>query len=140
MPSLHPIFIVLVLVLLPLHLAQLVLGGANKPSKATRLPNIIFFLADDLGYGEVNQDNSSLGYPMNITTGVPVARPLDPNRTYRTPNLQRLALQSKRMWRMYSPSAICAPSRCAIFAGRNVGRTFFSASLSLFLRKDMVRN
>ena len=62
-----------------------------------------------------------LGFPLKFTRGTPVTRPQDPKRTFLTPNVNRLSLQSKRMWRMYSPSSICAPSRSSIFTGRNVG-------------------
>jgi arylsulfatase A-like enzyme len=88
-------------------------------------PNIILFLADDLGYGEVNQ-NSPWAFPPDPYAaggGKPLPRPTDPERTISTPNLQRLAQQGLRAFSSYSPSSECAPSRAAIILGRNTGTT-----------------
>jgi hypothetical protein len=104
--------------------------GSKRP------PNIILYLSDDLGYGEVNQDSPAWGFPYNLTSGIPIARPADPGRTIRTPNLARLASQGERLWRLYAPASICTPSRASIFTGRNVGlnkiRTNYSPFLSTY--------
>jgi len=68
-----------------------------KPSR----PNVIFILADDLGWGDL----SCYGRP-----------------DYRTPNLDRLAAQGVRFTDAYSGSAVCTPTRCAFFTGRYPGR------------------
>ncbi len=64
-------------------------------------PNIIFILADDLGWGDL----SCYGRP-----------------DYRTPNLDRLALQGTRFTDAYSASAVCTPTRCAYITGRYPAR------------------
>src|SRR5215207_955915 len=64
-------------------------------------PNIIFILADDLGWGDL----SCYGRP-----------------DYRTPNIDLLALQGTRFTDAYSASAVCTPSRCGYITGQYPGR------------------
>jgi arylsulfatase A-like enzyme len=64
-------------------------------------PNVIFILADDLGWGDL----SCFGRP-----------------DYRTPNLDRLAAHGIRFTNAYSASAVCTPTRCAFITGRYPGR------------------
>ena len=64
-------------------------------------PNVVFILADDLGWGDL----SCYGRP-----------------DYRTPNLDRLALQGVRFTDAYSASAVCTPTRCAFITGRYPAR------------------
>jgi len=64
-------------------------------------PNILFMLADDLGYGDL----SAFGRP-----------------DYRTPNLDRLATQGIRFTNAYSAGAVCTPTRCALATGRYPAR------------------
>lgn len=64
-------------------------------------PNIIFILADDLGWGDL----SCYGRP-----------------DYRTPNIDLLALQGTRFTDAYSASAVCTPTRCAYITGQYPGR------------------
>ena len=66
-------------------------------------PNIIFVLADDLGYGELG----SFGQTM-----------------IRTPHLDRLAREGMRLTQHYSGNAVCAPSRCVLLTGRDPGSAF----------------
>jgi len=73
----------------------------NPSPPPERRPNIIFILADDLGWGDL----SCYGRP-----------------DYRTPNLDRLASQGVRFTDAYSASAICTPTRCAFFTGRYPAR------------------
>ncbi|MGI8732172.1 MAG: sulfatase-like hydrolase/transferase [Pyrinomonadaceae bacterium] len=67
-----------------------------------RRPNILFILADDLGYGDL----SCYGRP-----------------DYKTPNLDRLASQGVRFANAYSASPLCTPTRCAFITGRYPART-----------------
>lgn len=60
-------------------------------------PNVIFILADDLGWADL----SCFGRP-----------------DYQTPNIDRLAKQGTRFTNAYSPSAVCTPSRCGFITGR----------------------
>src|SRR5215212_3577013 len=65
-----------------------------------RPPNIVFVLADDLGYGELG----SFG-----------------QKKIKTPNLDRLAAQGMRLTQHYSGSPVCAPSRCVLLTAKHPG-------------------
>ena len=75
---------------------QLNLWGKSKP-------NVIFILADDLGYRELG----SYGQKKILT-----------------PNLDQLAKAGMRFTRHYSGSAVCAPSRCVLLTGKHPGHAF----------------
>jgi arylsulfatase A-like enzyme len=68
-----------------------------QPSGARKRPNIVFILADDLGWADL----SSYG-----------------RRDYRTPVLDGLAQRGVRLTQAYSNSSICTPTRVAFFTGR----------------------
>ncbi len=61
-------------------------------------PNIIFILADDMGYGDIQSLNSDSKIP--------------------TPNLNRLAAEGMNFTDAHSPSAVCTPTRYATLTGR----------------------
>jgi arylsulfatase A-like enzyme len=83
-----------------------VLAAAMQPSMAApapaERPNIIFILADDLGWS----DTSLYG-----TT-----------KLYQTPHLQRLASRGMLFSRAYSASPLCSPTRASILSGKNPAR------------------
>jgi arylsulfatase A len=62
--------------------------------------NIVFILADDLGYGELGCYGQE---------------------KIRTPNLDRLASQGMRFTQHYSGAPVCAPARCALLTGQHLG-------------------
>src|SRR5712671_7945080 len=66
-------------------------------------PNIVFLIADDLGYGDLGC------YGQN---------------TIRTPNLDRLASEGIRFTNHYSGSNVCAPSRCVLMTGKHPGHGY----------------
>ncbi|MEZ4861569.1 MAG: arylsulfatase [Caldilineaceae bacterium] len=66
-------------------------------------PNIIYILADDMGYGDMACNN--------------------PNSKIPTPNLNRLAEQGMRFTDAHAPSSVCTPSRYALLTGRYCWRT-----------------
>ena len=70
------------------------------------LPNILFILADDLGYGDVSCYNPESKVP--------------------TPNIDRLAREGMRFTDAHSPSTVCTPSRFSILTGRMAFRTGFA--------------
>jgi len=70
-------------------------GQAQAPSG--RRPNVLFVLADDLGYGDL----SCYGRP-----------------DYRTPVLDSLARQGIKFTSAYAAAPVCTPSRCAFITGR----------------------
>jgi arylsulfatase A len=71
--------------------------GSFKSTK----PNIIYILADDLGYGDLGCYGQKL---------------------IRTPNLDKMASEGIRFINHYAGSSVCAPSRCALMTGRCLGR------------------
>ena len=66
-----------------------------------RQPNVLFVMADDLGYGELG----SFG-----------------QQKIRTPRLDQLAKDGMRLTRHYCGSPVCAPSRCVLMTGKHPGR------------------
>jgi arylsulfatase A-like enzyme len=65
-------------------------------------PNIIFILADDLGYGEVGCYGQKL---------------------LQTPHIDRLAAEGMRFTQYYAGSTVCAPSRSVLMTGQHLGHT-----------------
>jgi arylsulfatase A len=63
-------------------------------------PNVIFILADDLGYGDLGSYGQKL---------------------IRTPNLDRLATEGMRFTQAYAGATVCAPSRCSLLTGLHGG-------------------
>jgi len=68
---------------------------------ADRAPNIIFILADDIGYGDWGCYGAT---------------------KIKTPNLDRLAAQGRRFIDAHSPSAVCTPTRYAFMTGEYAWR------------------
>jgi len=77
-------------------LTRSVVGAPPK----TAGPNIIYILADDMGYG----DPSCYG-----------------QKTLKTPHIDALAAQGMRFTQHYSGSTVCAPSRCVLLTGLHTG-------------------
>jgi arylsulfatase A-like enzyme len=67
-----------------------------------KMPNIIYILADDLGYGDL----SCYG-----------------QKKFSTPNIDRLAAAGMLFRQHYSGSTVCAPSRSALMTGLHTGHT-----------------
>lgn len=91
---------------LPLLLCVMLLicSAVSSPAlSADRKPNVIFILADDLGYRELG----SYG-----------------QQRIKTPNLDRLARQGMRLTQHYCGNAVCAPSRCVLLTGKHPGHAF----------------
>jgi arylsulfatase A-like enzyme len=66
-------------------------------------PNIVYILADDLGYGDVSCYNSA--------------------SKINTPHVDRLAKEGMRFTDAHTPSAVCTPTRYGILTGRYAWRT-----------------
>jgi arylsulfatase A len=66
-------------------------------------PNIIFILADDLGYGDIGAFGQT---------------------KIRTPNLDKLAAEGMRFTQHYAGNAVCAPSRCVLMTGKHPGHAW----------------
>jgi arylsulfatase A-like enzyme len=78
----------------------LVAGAAAAAAQPPR-PNIIFILADDLGYGDVGCFGQ---------------------KRIQTPNIDRLAREGMLFTQAYAGSTVCAPSRCSLMTGKHQGR------------------
>jgi arylsulfatase len=89
-------------ILLPLFLVFSFLGCQNVKNEPP-LPNIIFFLADDLGYGE---------------TGVYGQQKIE------TPNIDALAANGIKFTQHYSGAPVCAPARCILLTGKHAGHAY----------------
>ena len=76
-------------------------AAANPGPTPAKPPNIVFLLADDLGYADV----SCYGRP-----------------DYRTPNIDRLAEQGLRFMQAYANSAVCSATRVGLITGRYQNR------------------
>ena len=74
----------------------------------TKKPNIVFILADDLGYGDIGCYNSGSKVP--------------------TPNLDRLAMQGMRFTDAHSPSTISTPSRYSLLTGQMAFRINYAST------------
>ena len=70
--------------------------------KEQRLPNVVYILADDLGYGDVGAYGQ---------------------RKISTPNIDKLAEGGLLFTQHYSGSTVCAPSRASLLTGLHTGRT-----------------
>lgn len=75
-------------------------GGWACCLEAQERPNVIYILADDLGYGDLGCYGQ---------------------RTLQTPHLDRLAREGMRFTRHYAGSTVCAPSRCVLMTGLHTG-------------------
>jgi len=76
-------------------------GATNARQRASR-PNIIFILADDLGYMDIGANNRGT--------------------FYETPNLDRLASQGIRFTQAYAACPVCSPTRASILTGKYPAR------------------
>src|SRR6266702_4297674 len=75
---------------------------AVSAAVSDRSPNIVFILADDLGYMDVGANN--------------------PKTFYETPNLNRLAAQGMRFTDGYAACPVCSPTRASILTGKYPAR------------------
>ena len=76
--------------------------AAASPA-ASRPPNIIFLLADDLGYGDLGAYGQ---------------------KKIRTPHLDQLARDGMKLTQHYSGHNVCAPSRCVLMTGQHPGHAY----------------
>ena len=75
---------------------------AAPAAKGPRKPNIIFILADDLGYAELGCYGQT---------------------KIKTPNIDRLCKAGMKFSDAYSGHAVCAPSRCTFLTGLHTGHS-----------------
>ena len=92
----HLLFLLAALVLLPFAAVPHTAAGGE------RKPNIVFIMADDLGYGELGCYGQ---------------------QKIRTPHIDRLAREGMRFTNYYAGSTVCAPSRSVLMTGLHTGHT-----------------
>jgi arylsulfatase A-like enzyme len=73
---------------------------ATPARAADAPPNVVFILADDLGYGDLGCFGQTL---------------------IQTPHIDRLAVEGTRFTQAYAGATVCAPSRCSLMTGRHNG-------------------
>ena len=76
------------------------LSLSARGQRADRKPNIIFILADDLGYGDLGCYGQ---------------------QTIQTPHIDQMARDGMRFTQCYAGSTVCAPSRCTLMTGLHTG-------------------
>ena len=74
--------------------------SANGQAATADKPNVIFILADDLGYGDLGCFGQKL---------------------IKTPNIDQLAKEGMRFTQSYAGATVCAPSRCTLMTGKHNG-------------------
>jgi len=77
-----------------------ILALVADSTRAADRPNVIFILADDLGYGDLGCFGQKL---------------------IQTPNIDRLAAEGMRFTQAYAGATVCAPSRCSLMTGMHNG-------------------
>jgi arylsulfatase A len=82
-------------------------ANTSAAKAAERRPNIIFLLADDLGYGDIGAFGQ---------------------KKIRTPNLDQLAKDGMRFTHHYSGHNICAPSRYVLMTGKHPGHAYIRSN------------
>lgn len=78
------------------------LSAAALQSQPARKPNIVWIMADDLGYGDLGCYGQ---------------------KHIQTPNIDRLAKQGTRFTNAYAGCTVCAPSRSVLMTGHHMGHT-----------------
>jgi len=84
-----------------IFLGIIVFGYSTSLLQAEQPPNIVFMLADDLGWSDTTPYGGTF---------------------YETPNIQKLADQGVRYTNAYSASPLCSPTRASILSGQYPGR------------------
>ena len=88
--------------------ASMALSGCANATQRTRFganrkkTNIVYLIADDLGYAEVGCYGQ---------------------KKIKTPNIDKLATQGMKFTQHYSGNPVCAPSRCVLMTGKHSGHS-----------------
>ena len=92
-------------------------GTGSMAGGRKNRPNIIYILADDLGYGDLGC------YGQKII---------------KTPNIDKFAAEGMRFTDHYSGSTVCAPSRCCLMTGFHTGHALVRGNANIALRPSDV--
>ncbi len=91
--------------------------GRSASKSSVKKPNIIFILADDLGYGDLGCFGQ---------------------KRIKTPNLDKMAEEGMRLTQHYAGSTVCAPSRCVLMTGLHTGHCLVRGNARVPLRPSDV--
>ena len=86
-----------------LFAALVLVSALASPTRAAGPPNVVFIMADDLGFAELGCYGQ---------------------KRIRTPRIDQLAKDGMRFTRNYSGNAVCAPSRCVLMTGKHPGHAW----------------
>ena len=92
-------FIIALLVYITIVIVPGGAGKTNTVPSGARKPNIVFILADDLGWGDLG----AYGHPYA-----------------RTPNIDTLAAEGTMFYRFYVAGSVCVPSRTGFMTSRSI--------------------
>ena len=84
--------------------------------EAKRRPNIVFILADDLGYGDLGCYGQ---------------------KKIKTPRLDQMAKEGIRFSSHYSGFTVCSPSRCALMTGKHMGHASVTGNGGRLKKEDV---
>ena len=87
--------------------AALMVPKSLQAKPDNKRPNVVFILADDLGYGDLSCYGAT---------------------KVRTPNIDRLARDGRRFTDAHSPASVCTPTRYNLLTGRYAWRTWAKSS------------
>jgi len=93
-----------------------VVGCQSRTGKSRRQqqqPNIIYILADDLGYGDLGCFGQE---------------------RIKTPSLDRMAAEGMRLTQHYAGSTVCAPSRCCLMTGKHTGHCTVRGNVDFLIK------
>lgn len=93
----------------------LAVTGEEFGRQGPERPNIIFIMADDLGYGDLGCYGQ---------------------KVIRTPNLDRMAEEGLLFTSAYAGSTVCAPSRSALMTGLHTGHTRIRGNAKVALKQE----
>jgi len=97
------------------------INAAQKTiGKQQKLPNIVFIMTDDMGYGDVTCYNPDSKIP--------------------TPNMDRLAKEGLRFTDAHSPSAVCTPTRYGVLTGRYCWRSRLKRGVFGGFNRPLIEN
>jgi arylsulfatase A-like enzyme len=98
---------------------MLSIDGCKTPAGHSnrQKPNIIFILADDLGYGDLGCYGQ---------------------KRIKTPNLDKMAEEGMRFTQHYAGSTVCAPSRCSLMTGKHTGHCTVRGNVDVLMKSNEV--
>jgi arylsulfatase A-like enzyme len=90
-------------------------GVAGAAETKAERPNVIWIMADDLGYGDLGCYGQ---------------------QKIHTPNLDRMAREGQRWTQFYAGDTVCAPSRCVLMTGLHTGHCYIRGNARVNLRPE----